>query len=67
MSDVCIDTDVASRLQKQNAPAWIGPQLVGRRVWITFVAVGEPAKWAGVRRWGAPARGRLDAWLAAEA
>lgn len=65
MSDVCSDTDVASRLQKENAPAWIAPQLVGRRVWITFVTVGERAKWAEVRSWGAPARARLEVWLAA--
>lgn len=65
MSDVCIDTDVASLLQKGRAPAWIPPQLVGRRVWITFVTVGELAKWAEIRSWGAPARSRLDTWIAA--
>jgi predicted nucleic acid-binding protein len=34
-------------------------------VWITFVTVGELAKWAEVRSWGAPARARLDTWIAA--
>jgi len=63
VSDVCIDTDVASLLQKGRAPAWIAPHLTGRRVWITFVTVGELAKWAEIRSWGAPARRRLDLWL----
>ena len=64
MSDVCLDTDVASLIQKRREPDWLRPHLVGRRVWLTFVTVGELFKWAEVRRWGPPARGRLDLWLA---
>lgn len=35
-----------------------------RAVWLTFVTVGELAKRAEVRRWGAPRRARLETWLA---
>lgn len=59
MNDICLDIDVASLLQKQQAPAWIAPQLAGRRVWVTFVTVGELWKWAegpqlGTARTSAP-------------
>lgn len=64
MSDVCVDTDVASLILKRAAPPWIPPLLANRRVWVSFVTVGELAKWAEVRSWGQPARDRLDAWLA---
>lgn len=63
MLDVVIDTDVASLLQKQRAPAWVTRHLVGNRVWLTFVAVGELSKWAEVRSWGESRRSLLDAWI----
>jgi predicted nucleic acid-binding protein len=63
VSDVCIDTDVASLLQKGRAPEWIPPQLTGQRVWTTFVTVGELWKWAEVRKWGSSAHARLERWL----
>jgi hypothetical protein len=64
MRDVVIDTDVASLLQKQQAPPWVLRHLAGARVWLTFVTVGELAKWAVVRKWGQDRRDRLDAWTA---
>lgn len=63
MTDLCIDTDVASLIQKQRAPAWIAPHLAGARLWVTFVTVGELWKWAEVRNWGPPAHARLEQWL----
>jgi predicted nucleic acid-binding protein len=63
MSDVCIDTDVASLLQKGTAPQWIVPELIGQRVWTSFVTVGELWKWAEVRNWGSSAQARLERWL----
>jgi len=48
--DVVIDTDVASLLQKHQAPPWVLRHLAGARIWLTFVTVGELAKWAVVRR-----------------
>jgi toxin FitB len=62
--DVVIDTDVASLLQKHQAPSWVLRQLAGARIWLTFVTVGELAKWTVVRQWGERRRGSLDAWTA---
>jgi predicted nucleic acid-binding protein len=62
--DVVLDTDAASLLQKQQAPPWVLRHVDGARVWLTFVAVGELAKWAVVRRWGEDRRRRLDDWTA---
>jgi toxin FitB len=61
--DVVIDTDVASLLQKNQAPPWVLRHLAGARIWLTFVTVGELAKWTVVRRWGEYRRDRLDAWI----
>jgi toxin FitB len=44
-----IDTDVASVLQKNRAPAWVHRHVTGARVWLTFVTVAELSKWAEVR------------------
>jgi predicted nucleic acid-binding protein len=61
--NLVIDTDVASALQKRRAPAWITRELVGARVWLTFVTVGELYKWAEVRSWGERSRRGLDTWI----
>jgi predicted nucleic acid-binding protein len=63
--DVVIDTDVASVIQKARAPEWVHRHVVGARVWLTFVAVGELWKWAGVRSWAEANRSQLGAWIAA--
>jgi toxin FitB len=64
MTDVVIDTDVASLLQKDRAPLWVHRAIGGARVWLTFVTIGELAKWVVVRRWGDTRRGALDLWIA---
>lgn len=64
MADVVIDTDVASLLQKERAPAWVQRHIVGNRVWLSFVSVGELWKWAEVRSWGERNRHELEAWIA---
>jgi predicted nucleic acid-binding protein len=64
LTDVVIDTDVASQLQKGTAPEWVRRQVVQARVWVTFVTVAELWKWAEVRSWGPPRRSRLNAWIA---
>lgn len=64
MADVVIDTDVASLLQKERAPAWVQRHILGKRVWLSFVSVGELWKWAEVRSWGERNRQELDAWIA---
>lgn len=62
MGDLVIDTDVASLLQKDRAPDWVHRHVVGARVWLSFVTVGELWKWAELRSWGEPRRTQLDAW-----
>jgi predicted nucleic acid-binding protein len=39
--------------------------LVGHEICVSFVAVGELARWAEKRRWGERARGELMRWLGA--
>ena len=39
--DVVIDTDVASLIQKQRTSPWVNRYIIGARVWVTFVTVGE--------------------------
>ncbi len=62
MRDIVIDTDVASLLQKHQVPPWVLRHLAGARIWLTFITVGELAKWAVARDWGESRRGRLEAW-----
>ena len=64
LRDVVTETDVASLLQRHQAPPWVLRHLAGARIWLTFVTVGELAKWAVVRKWGQDRRGHLDAWTA---
>lgn len=61
--DVVIDTDVASVIQKSRAPDWVHRHVVGARVWLTFVTVGELWKWAEVRSWGEANRSGLEGWI----
>jgi predicted nucleic acid-binding protein len=61
-ADVVIDTDVASLVQKSRTPPWVDHYLIGARVWLTFVTVGELWKWAEVRSWGKRNRDELEAW-----
>lgn len=54
MADVVLDTDIASAFQKGRAPDWAIRHVIGARVWLTFVTVGELWKWAEIRSWGGP-------------
>jgi hypothetical protein len=38
--------------------------IIGARVWVTFVTVGELWKWAEVRNWGERSRDELERWIA---
>ena len=62
--DVVIDTDVASLIQKQRTPPWVNRHILGARVWMTFVTVGELWKWAEARNWGERNRDELTRWIA---
>jgi toxin FitB len=58
------DTDVASLSYKGRLPASLAARLVGQEVCVTFVTIGELARWAEKRNWGTRARTELVAWLA---
>lgn len=62
MADVVLDTDMASAFQKGRAPDWAVRHVLGARVWLSFVTVGELWKWAEVRSWGGRRRDELEAW-----
>jgi len=60
---VVLDTDVASLSYQGQVPAPLAARLVGHEVCVTFVTVGELARWAGKRRRGTRARTELVSWL----
>lgn len=63
MARVVLDTDVASLSYKGRLPAWLAARLVGQEVCVTFVTIGELARWAEKRHWGTRARTELVDWL----
>lgn len=62
MSYVVLDTDVASLSLRGRLPEPLRARLAGQGVCITFVTVGELAKWASVRSWGPRRRADLTQW-----
>ncbi len=63
MSRVVLDTDVSSLVFKDRVPATLAAKLVGRQSAISFVTVGELARWAIVRGWGERRRTALETWV----
>ena len=65
MARVVLDTDVASLSYKGRLPMALAERLVGQQVGVTFVTIGELARWAEKRRWGTRARTELvTGWAA---
>ena len=60
---VVLDTDVASRSFRDRLPPRLAARLVGRQPILTFVTVGEMAKWTRIRHWGPRNLAMLDGWL----
>jgi predicted nucleic acid-binding protein len=60
---VVFDTDVASRSFRDRLPPTLAARLVGRQPLLTFVTVGELAKWTRLRHWGPRNLGMLEDWL----
>jgi len=52
MRRVILDTDVASLSIKQQLPSPLLRGLLGARVGVTFVTLGELTRWATLRQWG---------------
>ncbi len=63
MARIVLDTDVASLSYKGRLPASLAGRLVGHEMCVTFVTVGELARWAEKRHWGERARTELVRWL----
>lgn len=63
MPRIVLDTDVASLSYKGRLPASLAARLVGHEICVTFVTVGELARWAEKRHWGTRARTELVTWL----
>ena len=63
MQPVILDTDVASLLHRRKLTGPLATRLIGREPLITFITLGELAKWAEIRGWGTHRRGELAAWL----
>ena len=64
MSDVVVDTDVASAILKGQLPDTLAHRLAGQRLAITFVTVGELTQWTYLHRWGTQRRAGLQAFFA---
>jgi predicted nucleic acid-binding protein len=64
MSDVVVDTDVASFLFKRDSRARLyRPHLVGKILYISFMNLAELERWAVSARWGAAKLAQLDHYL----
>lgn len=63
MQHVVLDTDVASLSIKHQLPPALLRQILGAQIGITFVTLGELARWATIRQWGTTKREELKAWL----
>ena len=63
MARIVLDTDVASLSYKGRLPMPLAARLVGHEVCVTFVTIGELARWAEKRHWGTGARSELTRWL----
>lgn len=62
MALIALDTDVSSLIIKDKLPATMAGRLVGNKLAISFVTLGELTKWVEVRQWGSHRRTRLDAF-----
>ena len=62
MALIALDTDVSSLILKDKLPAPMAGKLVGNKLAISFITLGELTKWVEVRQWGLHRRARLDAF-----
>ena len=67
MPVIVLDTDVASRIIKQSLPASLARRLIGQQPAITFVTVGELAKWSTIRKHGERRRALIKSWTDTQA
>ena len=63
MSELVVDTDVASRLLRRRIDGPLAQKLASNVIAITFVTVGELTRWTLVRRWGPNRVATMSAFL----
>jgi len=64
MEYVVLDTDVSSRILRNQLAGPLVARLTGRLWCVTFVTVGELWQWADMRSWGSRSRRELESWIA---
>jgi len=64
VSIIVLDTDVASASLRNRLPDRLRARLAGQTMAITFVTVGELAKWRALRNWGPQRIADLARWRA---
>jgi predicted nucleic acid-binding protein len=62
VSIIILDTDVASASLRNRLPDRLRARLAGHTMAITFVTVGELAKWRVIRDWGPRRTADLARW-----
>jgi toxin FitB len=62
VSIIVLDTDVASASLRNRLPGQLRARLAGHTMAITFVTVGEFAKWRALRDWGPRRIADLARW-----
>jgi predicted nucleic acid-binding protein len=62
VSLIVLDTDVASGTLRDRLPDRLKARLAGHTMCITFVTVGELAKWRALRDWGPQRVADLSRW-----
>ncbi len=65
MESVVLDTDVASLMQKKRLPDPMRRLLEGYEWCVTFVTLGEMAKWGELHNWGIRRWTQLADWVGA--
>jgi predicted nucleic acid-binding protein len=62
VSIIVLDTDVASASLRNRLPDQLRARLAGQTMAVTFVTVGELAKWRALRDWGPRRIADLARW-----
>jgi toxin FitB len=63
VSPIVLDTDVASRILRDQLAPPLAVKLIGRTPIITFVTLGELTTWVQLRHWGPSRLASFTRWL----
>lgn len=62
MALIALDTDVSSLILKDKLPTAMAAKLMGNKLAISFVTLGELTAWVELRQWGPHRRAKLAAF-----